>query len=99
MLKEYCNDYEKVGYKNVDDEAIRTFYAPSQYSQLEYSNSQKFDLNGLRGRLLSSSYCPLPDASNYDPLMKELKDLFTSNQADGTITFEYFTRIYIGQLT
>lgn len=99
LLKEYCNDYEKVDYKNVDDEAIRTFYAPSKYSLLEYSNSQKFDLNGLRGRLLSSSYCPLPDEFNYDPLMKELEDLFTSNQADGTITFEYFTRIYIGQLT
>jgi len=68
------------------------------YSIYEYDNSQSFDLEGLKGRLESSSYCPLPGSKNYEPLMKALETLFENEKTKGQITFDYRTRVYAGPL-
>jgi ubiquinone/menaquinone biosynthesis C-methylase UbiE len=99
LLKDYCGDYTQVDYKNVDEAALKRFFSPNTYSIYEYQNSQTFDCEGLKGRLESSSYCPLPDSKNYEPLMKALVILFENEKKDSQITFEYRTRVYVGQLT
>jgi ubiquinone/menaquinone biosynthesis C-methylase UbiE len=99
LLKAYCEDYSKVDYKNVDEAALKRFFSPYRYSIYEYENSQSFDLEGLKGRLESSSYCPLPGSVNYEPLMKDLVTLFENEKKAGQIVFEYRTRVYVGQLT
>ena len=99
LLKQFCNDYDQVDYKRVDTEALKQFFSPYPYSTYEYSNKQHFDFEGLKGRLLSSSYCPVEGEPNYEPVMNGLSDLFHSHQTDGQITFDYNTRVYVGQLT
>ena len=99
LLKQYCNDYDQVDYKRVDLEALERFFRPFTYSIYQYINQQHFDFAGLKGRLLSSSYCPVEGEANYEAAMNALFKLFQTHQVDGQITFDYNTRVYAGQLT
>ncbi len=59
---------------------------------------QQFDLPGITGRLLSTSYAPLADDPRHKPMLAELADLFTENLAeDGRIRFIYTTELYFNQ--
>ena len=98
LLLEHCPDYGKVNHRNVDTKALERFFSPSVYSIREYENSQQFDLPGFKGRSLSSSYCPNPGEPNHDPLMEALTRLFHKEQSDGYVSFDYCTRVYLGQL-
>lgn len=98
LLRFYCNDYDQVDYKRVDERALTTFFSPYQYSVHQYSNQQRFDFQGLQGRLLSSSYCPLEGEINYEPVMQGLRKLYDEHQTNGQITFDYQTRLYMGQV-
>lgn len=59
---------------------------------------QRFDFEGLRGRLLSSSYAPLPDQPHYEPMMAELRRLFDIHEENGQIVFTYETHLYLGRV-
>ena len=58
-----------------------------------------FDFEGLKGRLLSSSYAPEPDHPNFEPMLADLRRLFDAHQVDGVVTIEYDTEVFYGQLT
>jgi hypothetical protein len=60
---------------------------------------QRFDREGLRGRLLSSSYAPKPGEPRHDEMMAELDRLFDVNRdADGFVDLELSTHVFVGQL-
>ena len=60
---------------------------------------QEVDYAGLEGRLLSSSYTPMPDHANYDPMLRELGRVFKAHQANDHVVLEYNTLVYYGQLS
>jgi hypothetical protein len=41
----------------------------------------------------------MPGETNYEPTMSGLKSLFDEHQSGGKITFDYQTRVYVGQLS
>jgi hypothetical protein len=57
-----------------------------------FPNFQDFDFAGLKGRLLSSSYAPLPGHKNFEPMTEELVRIFTRNESGGAVRFEYAFR-------
>ena len=59
-----------------------------------FSYKQQFDLVGITGRLLSTSYAPLAGEPLHEPMLAELKDLFATNAENGRIRFRYFTELY-----
>jgi SAM-dependent methyltransferase len=59
---------------------------------------QQFDYAGAAGRLLSSSYAPLEDHPNYIPMMRELRRIVDTHAQNGSVEFEYNTRVYYGRL-
>jgi len=63
-----------------------------------FNNYQLFDFEGLKGRLLSSSYAPMPDHPNYNQMIDELERIFNFNAVDGKVKFEYDTELYYGTL-
>jgi len=69
------------------------------YKTKTFINSQVLDFEGLAGRLLSSSYVPLPGESGYSPMLDELRKLFDSYQKAGRVHLEYDTETYYAQLT
>ncbi|HUR97412.1 MAG TPA: class I SAM-dependent methyltransferase [Pyrinomonadaceae bacterium] len=96
LLKKHANDYDKVRHENIDHEKLARFFGPD-YERATYSNEQVFDLEGLRGRVLSSSYMPAEDDPAFPALEKELTGLFAKYAENGKIKVFYDTNIYYKQ--
>ena len=56
-----------------------------------------YDLAGVTGGLLSSSYAPLAGDPQHEPMLAELHDLFAAHEADGRIHIRYTTELYFRQ--
>jgi SAM-dependent methyltransferase len=98
LLKRYGNDYEKVNHKNLRHEHFAAFFANGAYERAAFPHRQPYDLDGLKGRTMSASYCPLPGEPGYEPLMDALDELFARTARDGVIAFEYETEVFYGQI-
>jgi SAM-dependent methyltransferase len=98
MLKDHSPDYEMVNHLNIDAETIGGFFSPGVFRVRTAEYEQVFDYEGLKGRLLSSSYAPEPGQPGHEPMIAELKRIFDEYQSDGRVRFEYETKVYLGQL-
>jgi SAM-dependent methyltransferase len=65
--------------------------------RFRFPNHQTFDLASLRGRMLSSSYAPLPGHPGHEPMLEALGALFDRHAVDGRVRFEYETELYVGR--
>jgi SAM-dependent methyltransferase len=98
LLKDYSADYEQVDHRRIDDDVIRDFFGTDRFRLKHFNNSQVFDYEGVKGRLLSSSYAPEEGHPNYEPMLAELERIFQVYQDEGKVVFEYMTQMYDGQL-
>jgi ubiquinone/menaquinone biosynthesis C-methylase UbiE len=98
LIKEYATDYLEVNHKNIDESIFNDFFGKDNYFLRSFDNFQYFDLEGLKGRILSSSYMPAPGEKNFEEMMKALEDLFEKYNDGGKVTIEYDTLIYYGKL-
>src|SRR5579863_759793 len=58
LILEYAGDYKTINHKNISATQIGAFFQPQAFVLRSFENEQRFDLEGLKGRLLSSSYIP-----------------------------------------
>jgi SAM-dependent methyltransferase len=98
LLLEYGTDYKEISSKWAAGENIKTLFGPEEVRAKEFDNEQVVDFDGLKGRLTSASYAPLPGHPNYEPLMRELAALFERHQREGRVVFEYDTKVFYGRL-
>ena len=98
LLKAYANDYNEVNHKLITDAEFKMFFKIGNFNKVTFKNVQLFDFEGLKGRLLSSSYAPMPGEQNHETLIMELKKLFAKYEANGKVSFEYETEGYIGEV-
>ncbi len=97
LLRKFGTDYAEVAHAEVGAPQIRSFFAPGTFTRKNFPNQQRFDWEGLKGRLLSSSYIPEPGQSNYEPMIEELGRIFQAHSVDGTVLLEYDTEVYYGR--
>lgn len=97
LIERHGKDYKTTNHRNISDEQIGNFYHPAAYVLQEFPNEQWFDLEGLRGRLLSSSYMPKSGPA-YAPMIEDLRRLFDNYQERGRVRVGYDTRVYSGVL-
>jgi SAM-dependent methyltransferase len=98
FLMKFGSDYQDVRHENVQRD-LRPFFAPDEFKVATVENFQVFDLAGLTGRVLSSSYAPQAGDQNFEAMNADLRELFHKHQQNGTVTVEYDTRLYYGQLS
>lgn len=98
LLRKYSTDYAHVSARYPQDERIAEFFAPGEFRQRTFPNEQLFDFEGLRGRLLSSSYSPPKDHPNHEPMLAELRRTFDAHNENGRVRIEYTTHLYYGRL-
>jgi len=97
LLNTHGVDYHKVRHDHIDPATISRFFARGhQYRSLP--NQQVFDFNGLRGRLLSSSYVPAEGQPGFAPMIADLQQIFDKHHDGQRVRFEYETDIYFGRL-
>ncbi len=97
LLNTYGTDYAEVSHHLVGLDDFRACFQNDSFQVRTFDNVQVFDFEGLKGRLLSSSYAPEAGHPNHDPMLHELKAIFDTYQVDGVVTFEYDTQVYYGQ--
>jgi SAM-dependent methyltransferase len=99
FLVRYATDYTIVAHNKVANYgALERFYSPSPMQFIVQHTRQQFDFEGLRGRLLSSSYAPREGIAA-EAMLRELPELFSKYAEHGRVIFEYETKIYCGHLT
>jgi ubiquinone/menaquinone biosynthesis C-methylase UbiE len=96
LVSRYARDSRRVRHENIGEESIGNFLG--QYTTRIFNNHQLLDFEGLTGRLLSSSYAPLPGDPRHSPMLDELRRAFDSYQEGGLVRMEYDTEVYSGQL-
>ncbi|MFZ1917390.1 MAG: class I SAM-dependent methyltransferase [Terriglobales bacterium] len=97
LLLTYGTDYKEVRHERTTA-VIHEFFAPLPCRERVFDLRQRFDYEGVAGRLNSSSYAPLEGHPNYAPMMRELERIFRAYAKDGAVEFEYNTRVYSGRL-
>ncbi len=99
LLQRYGTDYARVRHKQVYDTALDDLYGVKGFKSRTFSCRQEFDYEGVRGRLLSSSYTPEAGHTNHEPMLAELLRIFQAHEVNGRVTFEYATQMYFGRLS
>jgi SAM-dependent methyltransferase len=100
----FPNDYEKLIMKYGTDvkevrKSEKKVDAFFNYEKIFFYNYQELNYEGLKGRLLSTSYIPLDENENYRDMISELEKIFKKYQRKGKIKVEYDTELYYGKLT
>ena len=97
MLIEFGSDYKEVEHKTITKSDYDNFY-PGKYRTAEFSNKQLLDFEGLKGRLLSSSYSPDENSPNYKPMLERLREIFDKHRTNETVEMKYITELYYGKI-
>ncbi|HUB78728.1 MAG TPA: class I SAM-dependent methyltransferase [Bryobacteraceae bacterium] len=98
MLQRLSSDYGRVDHRRIDRAEIERFFEHRAWRTASFPNQQDFGWNGIRGRLLSSSYAPLPGSPKYAPMMEDLAAMFEKYRQGGEVKLLYETKMYAGQL-
>jgi SAM-dependent methyltransferase len=98
FLRRWSNDYEEVSEKYAREESLRGLFGEGGWRERRFDSAQHFDLEGLRGRLLSSSYTPREGDPRRAAMLAALPAVFEAHARDGRVAFEYDTRMFLGRL-
>jgi SAM-dependent methyltransferase len=98
VLLTHAPEYRKITASHVDRESLDTFFGLSSYRRFELPNHQLLDLAALRGRVMSSSYAPLPGRHGHEEMMYGLSRVFAIHAVDGKVEFIYRTVVMFGDL-
>jgi SAM-dependent methyltransferase len=98
LLNIYGTDYREVKHIRIGNRALDQFFGKTHHHRKVFKNSQALDFDGLKGRLLSSSYVPAEGHAGYVPMITDLKALYATYEKKGLVLFEYNTKLYYGRL-
>ena len=96
LLIKYGTDYENVRHDNIDPNKLKEFFQ-KDFSRRTFQNIQTVDFEGLKGRLMSSSYMPTETDERFEPMIIELQGLFDKYAENGKIEILYDTKIFYTQ--
>lgn len=97
LLKKFGTDYEKVRHDNLDEKMFSDFFQ-TEFQSRTFLNVQTLDFQGLKGRILSSSYMPSETDALFSPMIDELKSLFENHAEKGKIQVLYNTNIFFTRI-
>jgi SAM-dependent methyltransferase len=97
FLRKYANNGENARHGRFDYTKLSDFFG-SEYGSATFGNSQIFDFEGLRGRVLSSSYMPTETDDVYHEMNGELQALFAKHAENGRIKVLYDTNVFYSQV-
>src|SRR5579863_1167517 len=97
MLRRHAPEYATITASRAKEATMRGFFGGAM-ERAAFPNQQHLDFEGLRGRLLSSSYAPEPDDPGYAPIMAALRQVFDAHAREGRVMLPYQTLVYFGCL-
>ncbi|QQS34527.1 MAG: class I SAM-dependent methyltransferase [Acidobacteriota bacterium] len=97
LLLRYATDYSEIRHDKFGPDAVGKFF-DAPFELFEFKNIQSLDLEGVIGRVRSSSYMPAADSPVYGELIDSLQALFAKHAENDRIEIFYDTRVYISRL-
>ena len=97
LLKKYCPEYEGIAQQYINFQQAKDFFGTKEVTHFVCNNFQIFNFEGLKGRLLSSSYTPKEDQVGYQLLLDGLEALFEKHQENNQVQFTYETEMFYGK--
>lgn len=97
LLNRFGTDYAEVRHDRVRGDALKAFFTGG-FQRRVLPSEQVFEFEGLRGRLLSSSYAPAAGHPDRAPMLRELERIFGEHAREGQVHFRYDTEIYVGRV-
>jgi len=97
LLLKFGTDYDRVRHDTRRERLLSGFFTDG-FSRRVLPNQQSLDRDGLRGRLLSSSYTPGESDPARAAMLSELDAIFNRHEARERVHLEYETEIYFGRL-
>lgn len=98
LLERHGTDYARVRHERVDASRLDAFFG-GRYVRRTVDNEQTLDLDGLTGRVLSSSYTPGDGTRGRQAMLEDLQRLFAAHQEAGEVVLLYDTEVYAGRLS
>jgi len=98
ILMEFGRDYRAVQGSHMTEDKLAAFFAPAQMRCASLPNHQDLTLEGLQGRVLSSSYMPQQGDAKYPAMMDAVDALFARHARDGAVQMEYECAVCWGRL-
>jgi len=98
LLQQHGADYAAVAERHADDAQMRAWFGAGLRGTARFEHRQRLDFEGLRGRLLSSSYTPRPGHPGHERMLQALHELFDATAVGGTVDMEYDTRVFAGEV-
>jgi ubiquinone/menaquinone biosynthesis C-methylase UbiE len=95
VLQAHGTDYREVKHQEADEEELSVHFAEA-FQMWSFDNQQFLDLEGVKGRLFSSSYTPTPGDPRYEPMVQGIEAAFRHHSIHGKVTIRYKTRVYSG---
>jgi SAM-dependent methyltransferase len=97
LLRRHAPEFDRVVGSRADETRMRVFFGgPMELAT--FPNQQRFTYEGLRGRLMSSSYAPEAGDPQHEPLLAGLQQVFARHAHEGTVVFPYVTLVYFAPL-
>jgi SAM-dependent methyltransferase len=97
LLRRYCPEYGRVSDNYPDDASMADWFGDGYERKTVFPNAQLLDFDGLKGRLMSSSYAPKAGDPGHEPMLAALRELFDANAQDGQVNLAYETRVCAGR--
>jgi SAM-dependent methyltransferase len=97
LLRRHAPEYTRITASRADAGAMRGFLGAAMEVRA-FANQQILDFEGLRGRLMSSSYAPESGSADYQPMVEMLREVFARHERDGRIVMPYSTLVYFAAL-
>jgi hypothetical protein len=98
LLKTYTDEATSARSTPSIEERVEAFFAPRIAGRRQFENVQTLDFEGLRVRLLSTSYSPLLEDARHEPMPAALRTLFDEHQRDERVDLVYRTDAYYSTL-
>ena len=97
LLRRHAAEYARITASRADEPRMRA-YLGGNMERASFPNRQSVNFEGLAGRVMSASYAPEPGHPHYEPMMRELRQVFERHAQRGQVVLAYETLVYFGPL-
>lgn len=99
LLREHSPEYSRVAVRDDAAEAgMAVLFGGNRYQKFVLPHAQELDAEAFWGRMISSSYTPLPGEPGHDELKERSQALFDEYATGGIVRFPYETQVFIGTI-
>ncbi len=100
IKSDFGTDFKEIRHEGIAaGERLAGFFGPDGWEKRAFDNFQILNWDGLKGRLLSSSYAPPAGHPRHEPMIAALRKLYERCAVDGSVRMDYATELHLGRFS